>query len=586
MNLKLLEYLKRYDFQPNKYSSFFSNYTPEEFVTKAPYLVDIEHFNSRLKLALAANHRICIYSDYDADAITATATMYWGLISLGFNRNNITYYAPDRFTEGYGINPEAIRNLAAVNDLIISVDCGINSVIEASICLESNCDLIITDHHVLSGQIPQALAVINPRLTEEYQKNFLARRMRESNFETNFPNQTFHLPIKEDWVSSSVTGVGVAWFCLLHLANHLNVDPANLNLLLPFVAIGTIADCQSIRDSQNRILVKAGIKMFKPAMNKFPGLRELVSQAGVSPKIDLNVMSSQDLGYLLAPILNAAGRIDHANLAINLLCTNNLIQAQDLGREIVAINQSRKELVKEAIASIDNMDYSDQKLIFLITDYSKGIVGLIASRLTDKFNLPCVVVSQDEYKGIASASLRAPKGYNMVEVMKNINPKLLLKFGGHPEAAGFSCYNDNCEAIKEEFESILAAYTPAQEQPIEYIPSELDLPQFNKKTIVYLRDNEVNNDLFNDVFQLEPFGQDFQMPKFLISLNDYSLTYMGQFQNHARISMKGVNLVYFNVNDEIKTKLNNNERLFATVKLNKNVFNSNVTNQLVIDEVQ
>lgn len=585
MNLKLLEYLKRYDFQPNKYSSFFSNYTPEEFIAKAPYLIDIEHFNSRLKLALTANHKICIYSDYDADAITATATMYWGLISLGFNRNNITYYAPDRFTEGYGINPEAIRNLVTTNDLIISVDCGINSVLEASICLESNCDLIITDHHVLSGQIPQALAVINPRLTEEYQKNFLARRMRESTFESHFPNQSFHLPIKEDWVSASVTGVGVVWFCLLHLANHLNVNPANLNLLLPFVAIGTIADCQSIRDSQNRILVKAGIKMFKPAINKFPGLRELVSQSGVTPKVDLNVMSSQDLGFMLAPILNAAGRIDHANLAINLLCTNNLIQAQDLGREIVAINQSRKEMVKEAIATIDKSDYTGEKLIFLITDYSKGIVGLIASRLTDKFGLPSVVVSQDQYKGIASASLRAPKGFNMVEVMKNINPKLLIKFGGHPEAAGFSCTNDNCEAIKEEFESILAAYTPTPEPELDYIPTELNLPQFNKKSVVYLRDNEVNNDLFNDVFQLEPFGQDFSMPKFLISLHDYTLTYMGQFQNHARISMQGVNLVYFNIDDDTKSKLNSNQTFYAVVKLNKNIYNNSITNQLIVDEI-
>jgi single-stranded-DNA-specific exonuclease len=537
MNIKLLEYLKRYEFTPSKYTQFFTSIEKDKFDQVAPYLVDVEHFNLRLSQALSANQTICIYSDYDADAITATATMYWGLILLGFDPKNITYYAPDRFTEGYGINPEAITKLVKANDLIISVDCGINSVIEAAICLESNCDLIITDHHVLSGTIPQALAVINPRLTEEYQKNYLARRMREATFENSYPSQIFKLGIKEDYVSPSVCGVGVAWFCLLHLANYLDKNPNLLNLLLPFVAIGTIADCQSIRDNQNRLLVKAGLKMFPQAMARFSGLNSLVLQAGLNEKIQLGLLSSQDLGFSLAPMLNAAGRIDHANVAINLLCTSNASQADKLATQIVDINSSRKLLVKDAALSALGQIDENSNVNFLITDYSKGIVGLIASKLLDKNNRVSVVISKDP-EGYSSASLRAPKGYNLVEIMKAIKPGLLKKFGGHPEAAGFSCENDYCELIQGEFERILSDYKPVEEQLVDYIPAKLNLSEFNKKNVIYLDSTELSDSLFNDLSNLEPFGQDFQMPKFLTSIQGYTISYMGQLQNHARIKYR------------------------------------------------
>jgi single-stranded-DNA-specific exonuclease len=584
MNIKLLEYLKRYEFSPSKYQSFFTSITREDFHTQTPYLIEIEHFCTRLEKALLNNDKICIYSDYDADAITATATMYWGLILLGFNQDNITFYAPDRFTEGYGINPEAIKKLAKANDLIISVDCGINSVIEANICLDERADLIITDHHVLSGTIPQALAVINPRLTEEYQNNFLARRMRESTFEKYFPSQEFKLTICDDYVSPSICGVGVAWFCLLYLANHLNKNPNLLNLLLPFVAIGTIADCQSIRDNQNRLLVKAGLKMFPQAITKFVGLKELITQSSLAEKIELNILSSQDLGYTLAPILNAAGRIDHANLAINLLCSSNPTQAAKYTKDIIEINKNRKEMVKDAVQDSAFEDFTSEPLVFMITDYSKGIVGLIASRMCEKYNKVAVVISQDK-QGHASASLRAPKGYNLVEIMKKIKPKLLLKYGGHPEAAGFSCNNDDCEEIKEQFEDVLLQYTPQQPEKKNYIPSSLGLENYNKKNIIYIDINDFNDSIFNDVSQLEPFGQDFQMPKFLMKIKDYNTVIVGKLQNHLRINIKNNSIMCFGIDELDKTRLVNNEELFILFRLSKNIYNYNISNQLSMETI-
>jgi single-stranded-DNA-specific exonuclease len=584
MNIKLLEYLKRYEFSPSKYQSFFTSITREDFHAQAPYLIEIEHFCTRLEKALINNDKICIYSDYDADAITATATMYWGLILLGFNQENLSFYAPDRFTEGYGINPEAIKKLAKINDLIISVDCGINSVIEANICLDERADLIITDHHVLSGTIPQALAVINPRLTEEFQNNFLARRMRESTFEKYFPYQEFKMTLSNDYVSPSICGVGVAWFCLLYLANHLNKNPNLLNLLLPFVAIGTIADCQSIRDNQNRLLVKAGLKMFPQAITKFIGLKELVTQSGLLEKIELNILSSQDMGYTLAPILNAAGRIDHANLAINLLCTSNLQQAQIYTEEIIEINKNRKQMVKEAVEHSSFEDFSNDPLVFMITDYSKGIVGLIASKMCEKYNKVAVIISQDK-KGYASASMRAPKGYNLVEIMKKIRPKLLLKFGGHPEAAGFSCDNDECENIKEEFERVLQDYKPAEVDTKIYIPSTLQLDEFNKKNVIYIEPSDFNDSIFNDVSQLEPFGQDFQMPKFLMKISNYSTVIVGKLQNHIRINIMNNSIMCFNVDEDDKNRLLNNEEVYIMFRLSKNIYQYNVSNQLSMEVI-
>ncbi len=584
MNIKLLEYLNRFEFTTSKYSKFFTSIDRESFDIQAPYLVEVEHFNTRLKTALDKQEKICIYSDYDADAITATATMYWGLILLGFNPDKISYYAPDRFIEGYGINPEAISKLAKSNDLIISVDCGINSVIEASICLDSECDLIITDHHVLSGTIPQALAVINPRLTEEYQKNYLARRMRESTFENSFSNQEFRLPIKEDFVSPSVCGVGVVWFCLLHLTNHLNLNPNLLNLLLPFVAIGTIADCQSIRDNQNRLLVKAGLKMFPQSMSKFKGLKALINLAGLSDKIELGLLSSQDLGYTLAPMLNAAGRIDHANVAIKLLCTSNEEEAHNLAQTIIDINNQRKQMVKEASTTALTLVEDDTHCNYLITDYSKGIVGLIATKLLDMNNKVSVVISKDP-ESYSSASLRAPKGYNLVEIMKQVKPGLLKKFGGHPEAAGFSCENEYCELVGEEFERILSGYTPTPETKANYIPQSLSLPDFNRKNTIYLEPKDISESLFNDLSSLEPFGQDFQMPKFLTKITNFTITYMGQHQNHVRIKMDKWSFVMFNLDTTDKLILEETKPIFVLFKVSKNIFNSNVTNQMIIDKI-
>ncbi len=255
MNPILVEYTKRFqkpEFSPQlELPKFFTQLDKDSYYESLPYLNNIQGFCMRLFLAKLLNQRICIYSDYDTDAITATATMYFGLLELGFDKDKLDFYAPDRFTEGYGMNTEATRRLSQEFDLIVSVDCGINSTIEAEIVKNTNCDLIITDHHHLQAEVPDCVGVLNPRLGEYYNDNpknlngfitkngkwqktlpkyiellkqnlneeqnqklleYIIETTRNSNEFTTNPNK---------FMSASVTGVGVAWFCVVWLGYFL-----------------------------------------------------------------------------------------------------------------------------------------------------------------------------------------------------------------------------------------------------------------------------------------------------------------------------------------------------------------------------
>ena len=216
MNPILLDYCKRFQKEPNtQIETFFTNYTIENYRENLPYLYDIENFCLRLFDALKNQERVCIYADYDTDAVTATGVMYQALKDFGFQ--NLSFYAPDRFVEGYGMNPEATVKLAMQSDLIISVDCGINSVLEAQAIKELSCDLIITDHHHLQADLPDCLGVINCRLAQKHdRKNYDCPKYISQNIsETWQKNWKNDLKKNTNFVTSSVTGVGVAWFCVV-----------------------------------------------------------------------------------------------------------------------------------------------------------------------------------------------------------------------------------------------------------------------------------------------------------------------------------------------------------------------------------
>jgi hypothetical protein len=257
MNPILQEYIARYTTrETTNFPKFFTQFSVDEYAGSLPYLFEIEGFCLRIFEAFLLDQKVCIYSDYDTDAMTATGVMYWGLIDLGFSATKLSFYAPDRFVEGYGMNTEAAQTLSLENDLIISVDCGINSVLEAEIIAQNSCELIITDHHHLQGKVPECV-VVNPRLAEYWSQNDLElpkRREKITNqlakileiiqkseikeklkkMEQNPTSQKLEkwlqkvsknpdlfLQSPEKCLSSSTTGVGVAWFCLVWFAYFL-----------------------------------------------------------------------------------------------------------------------------------------------------------------------------------------------------------------------------------------------------------------------------------------------------------------------------------------------------------------------------
>ena len=201
----------------------------------------------------------------------------------------------------------------------------------------------------------------------------------------------------------------------------------------------------------------------------------------------------------------------------------------------------------------------------------------------DRNNKISVVIAKDP-NSYSSASLRAPKGFNVVEIMKKIKPGLLIKYGGHPEAAGFSCENDSCEAVRDEFERILEDYEPINADLDQYLPMIKELNPYNRRNIIYLEQYELNDSLFNDISSLEPFGQDFQMPKFVCDISNYNISFFGALQNHVRININNIQFIKFNISESDKTILSNNQSVFITFRTSKNVYNYIVSNQLVIDE--
>jgi hypothetical protein len=246
MHNLLKDYIQRFNWPENlkKPDKFYTQYRLDEYFQKLPYLHNIELFCLRLLEAKLNSENICIYSDYDTDAVTATATMYFGLIELGFDKSKLSYYVPDRFIEGYGMNLEAVIDLSSKYDLLVSVDCGINSVEEANYIKQiehkkdknqgKSCDLIITDHHQLQAELPGCTAVINPRLQNYYsEKQLYLEQTTESkriflDKLKNSLNEKELIKLNQwirktddvlhfenlEYLSTSVTGVGVSWFCL------------------------------------------------------------------------------------------------------------------------------------------------------------------------------------------------------------------------------------------------------------------------------------------------------------------------------------------------------------------------------------
>jgi single-stranded-DNA-specific exonuclease len=384
-------------------------------------LPDIEPAMARLGAAASGGERVAVYGDFDVDGVTASAVLVEGLGELGADA---FAYIPDRFAEGYGVNTGALDRLRTDGaSLIVTADCGTSSIDEIAHARSLGMDVIILDHHTVPPELPAAIATVNPKRPE-----------------SRYPD-------------AELASVGLAYKLMGALHESLGRG-ANGDRWLDLVALGTVADVAPLRN-ENRWLLKRGLAAL--SRTERPGLRALMEASG----IEAATVNAEAIGYGLAPRLNAAGRLRHARLALDLLLERDEDEAQRRALELTALNKERQErtaaameLAGELIAAEDG----DAPLVFLgHEEIPSGIVGLVAGRLAEERHRPAVVYERQAET--SRASCRSIPEFDITGALR-VQSRLLERFGGHRAAAGFTARNENLAPLKEgllrEAESALA----------------------------------------------------------------------------------------------------------------------------------
>ena len=361
----------------------------------------------RLSFALEHGEPVAIYGDYDVDGVTATALLVQALRAFGGNAEG---YIPNRFDEGYGLNTDALDNLKAKGvKVVVTVDCGIRSPREAEHAREIGLDLIITDHHHPAvGELPPALAVINPKQPGDA-----------------YPDK-------------NLAGVGIA-FKMAEALFSCQPPPASLRPqdLLDLVALGTVADLAPLI-KENRSLVRKGLKQIRET--KRQGLFSLANVA----EMVIGKTTAGQIGFILGPRLNAAGRLESALAAFDLLTTKDFMLAGQLAQQLDVQNRRRQELTRETQEKAESLATADEKepylLIAVDKEFNPGVVGLAASRLTEKYYRPAIVAAQSESE--TRGSCRSIPEFHITDALDKC-ADLLVRHGGHAAAAGFTVRNDN-----------------------------------------------------------------------------------------------------------------------------------------------
>lgn len=476
-----------------------------------PFLLpDMDKAIARLKVARDQGEQVTIYGDYDVDGITATALLLDALPKFGFK---VDSYTPDRFSEGYGLNKGAIDKLKQRGtNVILTVDNGIVSFDEVDHASELGIDVIVTDHHSPRDTLPEAVAVVDPKITaychhDCYDKHYLIHApMRES--------QPGYYPFCD------MCGCGVA-FKLVQALQMVYPDalPAGQEKwLMDLVALGTVSDVVSLVD-ENRAFVKWGLQVIKKTRR--PGIKALAAVAG----LELNDIDSRAIGFVLGPRLNASGRLASAQLAIDLLMTKDNSKALELAQQLDDLNTRRKKLQTEIYEkAVDQVDLNEPVAIAVGDDWHEGVIGIVASKIEEKFEKPTFIFSRngDDVK----ASGRSFGDFSVAAAI-TATRDLLVKGGGHVAAGGLTVRRDNFAKWKR---AVNAYYCEqgldrAAQAAMLYPDPDVEISDFSKLT----------PELVKNLSVLEPFGEANPVPVFELKrviVSERRL--MGADQNHVR----------------------------------------------------
>jgi len=441
---------------------------------------------ARIYRALLSGENITIYGDFDADGITATAIMVKGLSILN---GNATPYLPHRLTEGHGLRTPALEKLHRQGTgLIITVDCGVTGFSEVKKAQRAGLDIVITDHHTPPDEIPPAVAVVNPRLSD-----------------SNYP-------------FPDLAGVGVAFKLLQALFQSIGKEE-QLDELLDLVAVGTVADMMPLLE-ENRYLVKQGLQLINTSPRL--GLKEMLAQAGLST----DGVTSENISWVIAPRLNTASRLEHALPSYELLMTDSPDRAQMLATWLEKKNTERQRMTARATEKAREQVIAEGISPLLMVgsaDYPAGIAGLVASRLADEFYRPSVVVRVGSRT--SSASCRSVPEFNIIQALNQCGD-LFSQFGGHAQAAGFIIPTGKLPQLQQRLsEMATAQLADVDLRPRVDIDAEVALP-------------DLAGDTFRLIQQLAPFGQANPAPIFLSRRVDVvDRRTMGNDNGHIRLTL-------------------------------------------------
>jgi single-stranded-DNA-specific exonuclease len=431
----------------------------------------------RLREAKQRNERVVIYGDYDADGVTGTSILHrFFSVVLGLDAHP---FLPSRFKEGYGLNARVIPELAAQGtQLIVTTDNGITAVEAAEACKAHGIDLVITDHHSAKDVIPDALAVVHPKV--------------------DFPEY------------SALSGAGVAYMLCLAMADN---DVKKVGQLLDIACIGTLGDMVPLTP-YNRALVHLGLKRWN-MQNRRPGAQALLeAYNAANPRYPVETVTATDLGFVIAPLINAAGRMEHPKIAYDLLTAQDPETARAIADQLVALNSARKEetkaLFEEVSARIDR-EMPAERYPFIVLDgegWHHGLVGLVAGRVLEKYRRPVILLGDEEHEPtLYRGSGRAPKGVSLLELLTQTD-RYLHRWGGHAAAAGCGVKKEHIVALREALNEALNAtgWRYGETLPEAHAVVTLD---------------ELGDGLFDALDLLEPHGQ--ENPRPLLALEDVKI---------------------------------------------------------------
>ena len=441
-----------------------------------PLPSDADKAVDRLRKALESGEVIGIHGDYDVDGVTGAALFASFLSELG---GRVVTYLPHRQREGYGMKPAGVDALKAQGaSLILTVDCGISDLAALEHAQKLGLPVIVVDHHQVPQQLPPAFAIINPHLS-------LGARL------------TPGAPRAHDRSLTELSGAGLAYLVLVALRAHLrergffqNRAEPNLRSYLDLAALGTIADVVPLF-GLNRTLVAFGLEQINAPTR--PGLQMLSRVAGLNE----TKLSAMRVAFTLVPRLNAPGRLDHAGLALQLLLTRELREARELAEQLDRMNATRQRVEERILAEALEQAEEDPKglqgrsLVVAGKGWHPGVIGIVASRLVDRYHRPSAVISLQD--GVGKGSLRSIPGFHLFQGLEECAP-VLMSFGGHAQAAGLVIAEDQLPAFRERFEAVVAGRTqPADFEAGLTLDAEWRLNQLDRK-------------LVDDLARLEPHG--------------------------------------------------------------------------------